>query len=103
VAGVSVEDLTEFLHESSSGFFGAAKAEQILNLVVRDGCTRTEYQSARDFMVTACVREVKHNNREIRNIETAIKKLMDELDYKPETMIGIDLVTGAGFMIKRGI
>jgi hypothetical protein len=102
LAGVSVADLAEFLHEQSSGFFGAVKTKQILNLVAGDGCTRTEYQKARDFMVTTCVKEVKHNNREIKNIETAIKNLMNELDYKLETMIGIDLVTAAGFIAEIG-
>jgi len=102
LAGVSIADLAEFLHEQSSGFFGAAKAEEILRLIARDGCTGTDYQKARDFLVTTCVREVKHNNREIKNIEIAIKNLMDELDYKLETMIGIDLVTAAGFISEIG-
>jgi hypothetical protein len=61
-----------------------------------------EYQDAWDFMVTTCAQEVKHNNQEIRHIEAAIKNLMDTLDYKLETMIGIDLVTTAGFISEIG-
>ncbi len=99
---VAVEELAEFLHESSSGFFGPEKAAQILNLVVKDGATQTEYQEVRDLMVTTCVKEIKHNNQEIRKIETVIKRLMSELDYKLETMIGIDLVTAAGFIAEIG-
>jgi len=102
LAGVTVEELAKLLHESSSGFFGTAKAEEILNLVASDGYVKTEYQDARDFIVATCVREVKHNNQEIKYIETEIKNLMDELDYKLETMIGIDLVTAAGFVTEIG-
>lgn len=86
----------------SSGFFGADKAKEIFELVDKDGNTQTEYQEVRDFMVTTCVKEVKHNSQEIKNIEQAIKKLMGELGYKLETMIGIDLVTAAGFIAEIG-
>ena len=99
---MAVEELAEFLHESSSGFFGAEKAAQILTLVVKDGATQTEYQEVRDLMVTTCVKEIKHNIQEIRKIETVIKRLMNELDYKLETMIGVDLVTAAGFVSEIG-
>jgi hypothetical protein len=99
---VTVAGLADFLHESSSGFFRNDKAAEILDLVAKDGATETEYQSVRDFLVTACVKEVKHNNEEIRKIETSIRNLMDELGYKLETMIGIDLVTGAGFISEIG-
>jgi transposase len=102
LAGVTKEDLSQFLHEFSSGFFAGAKAEEILDLVSKDGATKTEYQEVRDFLVTACVKEVKHNNQEIRQIETSIKTLMGELGYKLETMIGIDLVTAAGFISEIG-
>jgi transposase len=102
LAGVTVEELAKLLHESSSSFFGTAKAEEILNLVASDGYVKTEYQDARDFIVATCVREVKQNNQEIKYIETEIKNLMDELDYKLETMIGIDLVTAAGFVTEIG-
>ncbi len=100
--GVTLAELAAFLHEASSGFFSTAKAEQILDLVTRDGATESGYQSVRDFLVTACVSEVKHNNEEIGKIETAIKSLMDELGCKLETMIGIDLVTAAGFISEIG-
>ncbi len=102
LSGVTAESLAGFLHESSSGFFGMAKADEILDLVARDGTTETGYQSVRDFLITTCVKEIKHNYQEIKKIETAIKSLMDELGYKLETMIGIDLVTAAGFVYEIG-
>ncbi len=59
-------------------------------------------EEVRDFLVTACVKEVKHNNQEIKKIETAIRNLTDELGYKLETMIDTDLVTAAGFVSEIG-
>ena len=49
-------------------------------MVAKDGAVETGYQSVRDFMVTASIKEIKHNSQEIKKIETAIKSLMAELD-----------------------
>jgi transposase len=100
--GVTAEDLGEFLRKPSSGFFKEAKARQILELVEKDGGTRTEFQESRDFLVTACVRQLKRNNQEIESIETELQKLMSQLHYRLETFIGIDLVTAAGFVAEIG-
>lgn len=99
---VTAEQLATFLHESSKGFLGIAKAEEILELVAKDGDTATGYQPFRDSLVTTCIKEVKHNNEEVKKIETMIKDLMNELSYQLETMIGIDLVTAASFISEIG-
>jgi transposase len=102
LTGVTIDELSEFLHEHSSGFFGLDKAIQILDLVATDANVLGEFQDSRDFLVTTCVKEIKHNNQEIKTIETAIKTLVDETGYQLETMIGIDLVTAAGFISNIG-
>lgn len=100
--GVTVEELGEFLKIPSSGFFSNEKAEEILNLVKADGNTETELQDSRDFLVTTIVKELKHNNEEIKKIEKEIKNIMSRLGYKLETMIGIDLVTAAALIAEIG-
>jgi transposase len=102
IKGVSVEELREFLRVPSSGFFGEEKAKQILELVEKDGDTRTEFQESRDFLVTTCVKQIKQNNQEIGKIEVEMQKLMSQLDYRLESFIGIDLVTAAGFVSEIG-
>ena len=100
--GVTAEALGEFLRVPSSGFFSTEKAKEILELVEKDGDTETEFQQSRDFLVTTCIRQVKQNDGEIAAIEKEMKRLMAQMGYKLETMIGVDLVTAAGFVSEIG-
>lgn len=102
LAGTTVEELAEMLYKRSSGFFDAVKAKQILELVENDGDTSTAFQDSRDFMVTNCIREIRHNNEEIATIEREIKKLMNTLPYKLETMKGVDFITAAAITAEVG-
>lgn len=100
--GISVQELGEFLHTPSSGFFGEKKAMQILELVEKDGDTVTDYQESRDFLVATCIRQVKQNNEEMEKIEAEMQKLMSLLGYRLETFPGIDLVVATGFAAHIG-
>lgn len=102
LAGVTAEELAEFLKVPSSGFFKEGKAREILALVEKDGDTRTEFQDSRDFLVTTCIRQVKQNDEEIAKIGEEMKRLMSQMGYRLETMPGIDLVTAAGFISRIG-
>lgn len=99
---VTIAELGEFLCKPSSGFFGEEKAGQILELVEKDGDTRTEYQESRDFLVSTCIRQMKQNSGEMEKIEVEMKKLMSRSGYRLETFPGIDLVTAAGFASQIG-
>ena len=99
---VTSEDLGKFLRIHSSGFFGEEKAIKILETIQKDGDTTTEYQETRDFIIAESVREIKHKGKEMAKIEREMKKLMSELGYKLESMIGIDLVTATGFVAEIG-
>ena len=99
---ISVSGLGAFLHAPSSGFFGEKKAKQILDLVEKDGDTKTEYQESRDFLVSTCIRQVKQSNGEMEKIEAEMQKLMAKLGYRLETFPCIDLVTAAGFAAQIG-
>ena len=100
--GVTVEELGEFLHEHSSGFFSEKKAKVILDLVEKDGDTTTEFQESRDFMIGTFVKELRHNNEEVEKIVKEIKNIMKRLGYKLETMIGVELVTAASLVAEIG-
>ncbi|KNY29855.1 hypothetical protein Bccel_5132 [Pseudobacteroides cellulosolvens ATCC 35603 = DSM 2933] len=60
--GITKEELAEFLSIHSSGFLGIEHAERILMLVAKDGDTSTEYQETRNFIVSHCIKEIKHYN-----------------------------------------
>ena len=100
--GVTVEELGNILYKRSSGFFDITKAQQILELVKEDGDTSTKFQESRDYMLTSCIQEIKHNNEEIVKIEKEVKKLMKTLPYKLETMKGVDFVTAAALVVEIG-
>ncbi|WP_099190640.1 IS110 family RNA-guided transposase [Tepidibacter mesophilus] len=100
--GVSVEELGAFLHEHSSGFFSEKKSRAILDLVEKDGDTTSKFQESRDFMIQTFVKELRHNNEELKKIEKEIKNIMDRLGYKLETMIGVDIVTAASLVAEIG-
>ena len=100
--GVTAQELGDILYKRSSGFFDIVKAAQILELVEKDGDTTTEFQSARDFIVENCIKEIQHNLGEISKIEKEIKNLTKTLPYKLETMKGIDFVTAAAITAEVG-
>ncbi|WP_051983576.1 IS110 family RNA-guided transposase [Pseudobacteroides cellulosolvens] len=100
--GITKEELAEFLSIHSSGFFGIEHAEKILKLVEKDGDTSTEYQETRDFIVSHCIKEIKHCNEELEVIEAEIKKHMKQFPYKLETMPGINTITAAMLISEIG-
>jgi transposase len=77
-------------------------ADQILELIAKDGNTKTEFQEARDFIIQNSIREIRHNNQQIKLAETEIKKLMKTLPYQLETMKGVDFVTAAAIVGEVG-
>lgn len=99
---VTVEELAQFLSVHSANFFSTKKAQEILGIIKSDGITLTAHQDSRDFMVSTTVRQLKQNNREVETIEKEIQNILSQLDYKLETMIGIDLVTAASFIAEIG-
>ena len=99
---VTVEDLAKFLRVPSHGMFSINKAKQILSLVESDGDTTSELQDNRDFMVSLCIEELKHNSGEMAKIEAEIKNIMVMTGYKLESMIGLDLVSAAAIVAEIG-
>jgi transposase len=99
---VTVEELGKMLYQKSSGFFDVVKAKAIFEAVEKDGDTGTEFQESRDFIVSSCIKEIKHNNDEISKTEKEIKKLMKTLPYQLETMKGVDFVTAAAIIAEVG-
>lgn len=100
--GVTPDELAKLLRTSSSKFFGADKAQSILDTVDDDGDTTTEHQETRDFIIVESIKEIRHKEKEIAKIEREMKKLMESMNYHLESMIGIDLVSACGFVAEIG-
>ena len=100
--GVTVEELGKMLYTSSHYVYSEEKARELLDLVLKDGDTTTEFQESRDLIVVTCVKQIRQNDEEVGQIETEMKKILEKLGYKLETMIGIDLVAAACIIAEIG-
>ncbi|UJF36438.1 IS110 family RNA-guided transposase [Paenibacillus hexagrammi] len=99
---MTAEELAKVLRKASHNTCSTKKAEEILALVKRDGDTTRDYQHYRDFLIQSFVRDLRFKQEEMKNIHDEIKTLLGQLDYKLETMPGIDLVTAAYLIAEIG-
>lgn len=93
--GVTAEELAELLRKPSHNACSTRKATEILDIVESDGDTTREYQESRDFIIQSIVRDIRFKSEEIQKVEAEMKKLLELLGYKLETIPGIDTVTAA--------
>lgn len=100
--GVSVQELAEFLAEYDGRRFMFEKAGQILECVSRDGDTTVQYQEARDLAIQSTIRQINHNLREIESIDAILEELLEQFEYKLQSMRGIDIVTAAALIAEIG-
>jgi hypothetical protein len=91
--GVTDKGLAELLRKPSHNSCSTRKAKEILDLVESDGDTLREYQEARDFIIQSIVRDIRFKSGEIKKVEVEIKKLLALLEFKLESILGIDTVT----------
>jgi len=99
---ITVIELAVFLREHSHNACSTRKAQEIINIIQSDGSTTREYQAARDAIVRSIVREIKFKKQEIAKIEDEQKLMLSLLDYKLESMPGINTVTAASLVAQIG-
>ena len=100
--GVTVKELGAFLGSHSRNFHTDEKANQILESVDTDGDTKTQYQEIRDFMIVSCIRQLKSNYKELKEIDNELKSIIPLFGYKLESMSGINYVTAASLIAEIG-
>ncbi|WP_026478313.1 IS110 family RNA-guided transposase [Alkaliphilus transvaalensis] len=100
--GIKAEEFTGFLLEKSRNSCSTKKAETILELTKSDGETEREYQEYRDFLIQSLVRDIQFKKEEISKVEKEISNLMKRLDFKLETMPGINTVTASALVAEIG-
>jgi len=99
---LSVEELSEFLHERSKGVFGMAKATTIHNLIHNEKYEKMNYQNERNILITMLVKQIKHNNKQMLEIDNSIISLYDELGFKLHTIRSLSKVTAAEIIAHIG-
>lgn len=60
------------------------------------------YQEQRNFLIQSIVRDIRFKNAEVAKVEEQLRLIMNQVDYKFETMPGIALVTAASFVAEIG-
>lgn len=99
---ISLQELKEFLLDNSNNSCSTRKADQILGFVKSDGNTTRDYQRFRDVLIQSMVEEIKFFKEEIKKIEREMGKILKLLDYKLQSMPGIDLVTASNLIAHIG-
>lgn len=95
---VATEELAQVLRDASRNTCSTKKALKILELVEKDGKTQREYQESRDFIVQSIVRDINFKKKEIGEVEKELSRVVGLLDYKLESMPGIDTVTACSLV-----
>ena len=87
---VTIEELTEFIADISSDYYGADKAEFIKN-----SCedTAVQFQEIRDMTVQSTIRQIEFTLQEIENVEKSMAVHYDSFDCTLTSMAGIDVIS----------
>lgn len=99
---IGVQELGEFLHQHTRGYYGEGKAEEILHYIVEDGNTLTDYQEMRDYIISSAVRQLKTNIMELNENDKRIAELLPLFGYKLQSMKGISQTTAAALIAEIG-
>ena len=93
--GVTIEELTDFISDHSSDYYGAEKALEIINSLED---TTAAFQEIRDEAVRSTVRQIEFNLEEIARLEKSMAVYLESFDCTLTTMTGIDIVTACQLM-----
>jgi len=99
---LSMEELSDFLYEKSKGVFAMAKAKTIYELIHNEKYESMNYQNERNILITMLVKQIKHNNKQMLEIDNSIISLYDELGFKLHTIRSLSKVTSAEIIAHIG-
>jgi len=102
LSSVGAEELAEYLRKASHNTCSTRKAEDILELVSKDGETKRNYQASRDFLVANMVQDMKRSRELIKQTEEQLRQVLVETDFKLQSMDGISTVTAAELIAEIG-
>lgn len=99
---VEVDELAEYLRKASHNTCSRRKAEEILELVKKDGETKRNFQVHRDFLIVNMVMDMRRSQELIKHIEEQLSQVLTQTPYKLESMDGINTVTAAQLVAEIG-
>ncbi|HYF95133.1 MAG TPA: IS110 family transposase [Symbiobacteriaceae bacterium] len=93
LAGVTVEELGQFLREVSHFALGYKQAEKILSAC--QGAEARGFQGERDYLIRSAVRELRHLEEQLSEGRKQLERLVNLTDYRLTDIPGIDVVMSA--------
>lgn len=79
---MGAEELAAYLRKASHNTCSTRKAEEILELVKKDGETKRNYRASRDFLVVNMVQDMKRSRELIKETEEQLRQVLSETDFK---------------------
>jgi hypothetical protein len=99
---VGVDELADYLRKASNNTCSTRKAEEILELVKKDGETKRDFQEYRDFLIVNMVHDMRRSRELIKQTEEHLRQVLAQTDYKLESMDGINVVTASELVAEIG-
>lgn len=93
LAGVTLEELTEFLRKASHYYMGQQKAEKIMAVVGQT--EEPDWQFERDAIIRSAVKQLRHVQEQIVDAERHLARLIARTDYHLTDIPGMDVASAA--------
>ena len=91
---ISVTELANFMRKTSSKMH-IVKAMEIFALIDKYDYDMMDFQPERNHLIKMLVRQIRRNSEELAELDAEINSLMDRIDYKLDTFIGINKILAA--------
>ncbi len=93
--GKTVEDLRDELVPISHNRCSTKTCQNILDTVKGDKALENDYQDSRDMIIRSLVRDLKHYEEQLKEMDKAIEELYDRMGCTLTTIPGVNVITAA--------
>lgn len=101
IKGVSLEELTTFIRDTSHFAMGRTTAEKILTAVMGMG-DEPAYQAEQDYMIRASVEQLRFIQAQVAAAKERLAALVSQTDYDLSSIPGVNVVISAELIAMIG-
>ena len=100
--GKTVEELREELVPISHNRCSTKTSQNILDTVESDKAFEKDYQDSRDMIIRSIVRDLKHYDEQLKEIDKEIEKLYNSMGCTLTTIPGVNITTAVKILSEIG-
>lgn len=100
--GKTVEDLREELVPISHNRCSTKTCQNILDNVKGDKALQNDYQDSRDMIIRSVVRDLRHYEEQLQEIDMEIEKMYNRMGCTLTTIPGVNIITAAKLVSEIG-